>query len=375
MKSQKRIILFSGIISVLVILSCTKKEDYSSIVYKNYLSYGIESATDFLATTTEGSSEGEYHTGAKQTYQNSIDAATLVLNNDLANQPEIDAAYTQLLQASEDFYDQMVPFRSAFQVLIDYAEFIYSTTEEGTQEGDVPVESKESLQKAITEANSIIAMNDLTQRLLDEATIELQNEILSFNMKIIGKAQIAITNHSYELPGYETDNFGEVDGWNNFGAIEDWAPKTAIILNDSTPDGEFAAKIGSYTQGIYQACPELVQPNAEYTLHAKVSLMSNSTDWEGKRYPVLVRTRLITFNEGSGNYNFISVIGESLDTLGKNPTEFLDIELSVDVDATSFLVGKKLAIDFIQRHTFDPENPIWAESYISLDDIKLSRQF
>ena len=36
-------------------------------------------------------------------------------------------------RASDDFSDQMVPFRCAFQVWINYAEFVIGNTEEGTR--------------------------------------------------------------------------------------------------------------------------------------------------------------------------------------------------------------------------------------------------
>jgi len=37
------------------------------------------------------------------------------------------------------------------------------------------------------------------------------------------------------------------------------------------------------------------------------------------------------------------------------------------------LEGKRIAIDFLQRHTWDPEEQIWAESFVAIDDIKMYR--
>ncbi len=66
-------ILFLAMASLLSFNACTKTEDYSHIVYKNYLSYEINRAENFLETTVEGSAEGEYKAGSKQTYQGVID--------------------------------------------------------------------------------------------------------------------------------------------------------------------------------------------------------------------------------------------------------------------------------------------------------------
>ncbi len=40
--------------------ACNSEDDYSNIVYKNYLSYEIKSAEALLAITEEGFQEGEY---------------------------------------------------------------------------------------------------------------------------------------------------------------------------------------------------------------------------------------------------------------------------------------------------------------------------
>jgi hypothetical protein len=33
-----------------------------------------------------------------------------------------------------------------------------------------------------------------------------------------------------------------------------------------------------------------------------------------------------------------------------------------------------VAIDFEQRHTWDSENPIWAESFVAIDRVRLLRK-
>ena len=160
-----------------------------------------------------------------------------------------------------------------------------------------------------------------------------------------------------------------------FGKAEDWAPLAAIFSHESASEGQFVVKIGSYTQGVYQNTFELIQPNAQYTLNARVSLLSNSPDWEGKKYPPVILSRLFVFEEGEGDYNFITIISESYDTLGIDPEDFAEMSHSVSIDAVSEVIGKKVAFDFVQRHTWDAEEPIWAESFIAIDDVKLYRKF
>lgn len=362
-------------------VACEKQNDYSDVVFSNYLSYEINRTTAFLKTTSEGTKEGQYNAGSKQMYQAVIDDATMVDEDSSAIQEEVDQAYEALLQAGEDFYDQMVPFRSDFQELIDYAEIILNNTEEGDQEGNVTPGSKAILQEAIDEANQILARTDLIQRMLDEGTTELTANIYAFNAKIIGAGNVYIENPSFELPGYTTTDFSAVPGWDLYGDIEDWAPKaevyqggTPILPADSVPDGEFIAKIGSYTQGIYQQLPELIHTNADYTLNFKVAILSNKPDWQGKKYKVIVLSRIISFEREAGDYDFMTVISESYDTLGLTPMGNIELTQTINIDAASALAGRKIAIDFIQRHTWNKDEQIWAESFVSIDDVRLYRE-
>lgn len=367
-------ILLPALVLVLFFNACNKSEDYSFIVYKNYLTYEIDRAENFLETTVEGAAEGEYQEGSKQAYQEQIDQAKLVDENDAANQQQVDEAYASLLQSSDDFSDKMIPFRSAFQVWIDYAELLMDYTIEGSEEGNVKPGNKDLLQEAIDDAELIISMEDLTQGILDQASIDLTNAIYIFNGEIIGKASCVMKNQGFELPGYDTEDFMEVDGWSVFGKVEDWAPKASVSSNESAPEGSFVVNIGSYTQGIYQNLPELINPSADYTLNFKVSLQSNEPDWQGNKFPAIILSRIIVFEEDEGDYNFVTVLSESYDTLGINPGEFIEMNQTVSIDAISESIGKNVAVDFYQRHTWNSAEPIWAESFVAIDDIHLYRK-
>ena len=366
------LILFLGI--TLIWISCEKKEDYSHIVFSNYLSYEISRATQFLGTTIEGNAEGEYHPGSKQVYLDAIDAARQVDENTAATQSEVDQAYEALLQAGEDFFDEMVPFRSVFQDLINYADVLLANTEEGAQEGQAEPGSKQELQDATDEAKQLVARDDLTQRMLDQGTTDLTDAIYTFNASINGRASVVLQNHSFEQPGYATTDFGQVPGWEVFGIAESWAPLAEITEGDTVPDGRFYARIGSYTQGIYQSLVERAHPNADYTLSFKVALLSNASDWQGKRHKVILRSRIISFRQEVGDYDFADIIHESYDTLGLDPGNFTELQLNVNIEATSAFVGREIAVDFEQRHTWDKANPIWAESFVALDDIRVYRK-
>ena len=367
-------ILFLYLASFLSFNACNKSEDYSHIVYKNYLSYEINRAENFLASTVEGTAEGEYKAGSKQSYQDVIDAAKPVDERSEASQEEVDRAYASLLQASLEFSDNMVPFRSAYQVWIDYAEFVMESTEEGDSEGNVKAGNKEQLQEAINLAYQTIERADLTQADLDLATADLTDAIYFFNGEIIGKADTRVTNPGFELPGYETEDFHEVSGWSLFGKAEEWAPKASVATIETAPEGSYVARIGSYTQGMYQNLQELINPGADYTLNFKVSLQSNKPDWQGKKFPAILRSRIIVFEQKEGDYNFVTILSESYDTLGINPGGFIELNQTVSIDAISASIGKAVAIDFIQKHTWDAANPIWAESFVSIDDIHFLRQ-
>ncbi len=375
MKTRIKISLLpASIILISLLVACAEKEDYSHIIFKNYLTYEINRATNFLESATEGDAEGEYKAGSRQAYQSVIDGARLVDEKATADQEEIDLAYQNLLDADAHFFDQMVPYRSVFQELIAYAGVVLANTEEGEQEGNVKPGNKSLLEGAVGDANALVSLNDLTQRMLDEGTVELNNAIYFFNGEIIGRATTALVNPAFELPGYETNDFGAVDGWSTFGKVEEWAPLASVVAMETAPEGDYVARFGSYTQGVYQQVEEIIHPNADYTLEFELSLLSNDPDWQGKKYPAILRTRMIVFEQEVGNFSFITVLSESFDTLGIKPGDFAPFSHSVTIDAVSPSIGKKVAVDFVQRHTWDTENPIWAQSFVALDHIRLYRK-
>jgi len=98
-------LLLIALMVIFTFNACEEKEDYSHIVFKNYLTYEINRAANFLNSVLEGTEEGEYIPGSKQTYQGVVDNAQLVDDSDSPIQEEVDNAYALLLEASEDFFD------------------------------------------------------------------------------------------------------------------------------------------------------------------------------------------------------------------------------------------------------------------------------
>jgi len=382
MRNRKYTALLLVILSISqLFVSCTKENDYSSITYRNYLRYEIVRAQSFLRTRTEGTQEGAYKPGSIQVYQASIDEAELVCDTLISSQEEIDRSYQALITSGEVFYDQMVPFKTIFAELIADADFTLAYNVEGGQEGNVKPGSKSAFQAVIEGAKLVLNRPDLTQRMIDAKQAELISAIYLFDASIIGQASLFVENQSFEIPGYNTVNFAEVPGWNLFGKVETWAPKTqvyqggtSLLPAESVPDGEFVVKLGSYTQGMYQALNERIHPNAKYTLDYKASLLQNYPDAFGKSYKVVVLSRVIVFDKEIGDYRFSNIIGESYDTLGISPGGFMNIKQEIDIDASSVYLERKIAVDFLVRHTFETAKPIWAESYVALDDIRLYRK-
>lgn len=361
--------------------SCSKEKDYSSITYRNYLRYEIERSGSFLLTAVEGTNEGEYKSGSVAEYQAKIAEADFICEEASSTQEDIDLAYENLLKAGEDFYDLMAPFKSAYESLINYAVFTAGYVTEGTLEGNSKPGSKAILQSTIENSKNILNRSDLTQKMIDTDWPILMNAIYSFDNNIIGKANVFVDNFSFESPGVNTSEFADVPGWMLFGKVETWAPKTQIYKGgtsvlpiESVPDGEFVARIGSYTQGIYQVLPERIHPGVKYTLNFNASILENYEDAFLKLYKVVILSRLIAFENEPGDYRFISVINQSYDTLGINPGGFIELKRDIDISASSELLEKNLAIDFMVRHSFDATEPIWAECYVALDNIKIYRK-
>ena len=374
------VLVFTMVLGNLLI-SCNKEKDYSSITYRNYLRYEIDRAGSFLLTVAEGTEEGEYQSGATAAYQSKIAEADAIWENATSSQQDIDLAYENILKAGADFFDLMVPFKSAYESLINYAVFTAGYVSEGTLEGNSKPGSKAILQSVIDNSKNILNRSDLTQKMIDTDWPVLMNAIYLFDNNIIGKANLFVDNPSFEVPGYNTTDFAEVPGWMLFGKVETWAPKiqiykegTSVLPMESVPDGEFVARIGSYTQGIYQNLPERIHPGVKYTLNFDAAILENYEDAFLQLYKVVILSRLIVFENEPGDYRFMSVIDESYDTLGINPGGFIEFKRDIDIPASSEHLEKNLAIEFLVRHSFDATKPIWAECYVALDDIKLYRK-
>ena len=365
--------IFSILLALSLLISCEEEKDYSGIVYKNYLTYEIERAQGVLAVSAEGEQEGQYKTGAKEAYQQVIVNAIEVDSLPDPTQTEVDETYAALLQAYTDFRNKMHPYISVTEGLLEYAEYIYSTTAEGSQEGNVPLGKKAELQLAIDSAYSTMAIENLTQTELTLANTYLSNSIILFNSNIIGKAIIGITNAGFELPGTETTDLTTVPGW-EVGVRSDWMTNATIVQDTAATEGAFYLKTGSYIEGIYQQLPELIQPGVKYTLSFDVSLLANYPDWKGNSYPAIFLSRFIVFDGDPGYYVLANVISEQYDTLGINPTGFTTITHTLEVSGNANYTGRKIAIDFMQRHGWDAQNPIYAESYVAIDNIQLTRE-
>lgn len=353
--------------------SCEEEADYSGIVYKNYLTYEIENAQEVLAVSVEGEKEGQYKTGAKDAYQLVIDDAIVVDSLENPSQAEVDKAYSDLLQANTDFGNQMNPYVSVTEQLLEYAEYIYENTSEGSDEGNVPQGKKAELQLAIDSAYATLGIEALTQTELTLANTFLSNSIVTFNSNIIGTAVIGITNPGFELPGSETTDLTNVDGWDT-GESESWMSNAIVVEDTAATEGSFYLKTGSYMEGAYQQLPELIQPDVTYTLSFDVSLLENNPDYKDKTYPAVLLSRFIVFEGDAGYYVLANIISEQYDTLGLEPTGFTTITHTLQVGSSASYEGQKIAIDFMQRHGWDAQNPIYAESYVAIDNIQLTRK-
>ncbi len=367
--------------AVLLMNSCGKENDYSSVTYRNYLRYEIAKDRAFLSDQAEGTDEGLYNAGSMQVYSDAIDAADAVCSDSTTVQKEIDRAYGELLQAEEDFYDRMVPFKTAFAELIADADFSLGYYTEGDQEGNA-MPGTAAVLSAVTE-DARTALNDpaLIQRTIDDRTAKLLSALYTFDGKIIGKAHLYITNPGFEQPGTETSDFSTVPGWMLFGKVEDWAPPaeiykggSALLPAESVPEGEFVIRLGSYTQGIYQDLNERIHPNVRYNLSFNAAILENYPDAFNKSYKVVVQSRVLVFEKEAGDYRFAGIISQSYDTLGLVPAGFTELSHNIDIDAASPYLDRKFAVDFLVRHTFDTAKPLWAEAYVAIDGVRITRK-
>ncbi|MCF8381145.1 MAG: LamG domain-containing protein [Bacteroidales bacterium] len=90
------------------LMTSCDKDDEEVVVVKTALEQAITDAEDLLASTEEGTAEGQYVRGSKAPFQVVVDAALLVFNNTTATQIQVDNTVIALAAATTAYNANIV---------------------------------------------------------------------------------------------------------------------------------------------------------------------------------------------------------------------------------------------------------------------------
>jgi len=160
---------------------------------KTALANEIQSAQTVYGNSTEGSANGQYPIGSKAILQSAIDAANVVKSSSTATQAQVDQAVTDLKNAVSTFEANInILIVSNLVTAITNAQTFYTASTEGTGSGQYPVGSKAILLAAIDSANVVKANTLASQAQIDQATVDMNKALSTFQGKLIGVSKTAL---------------------------------------------------------------------------------------------------------------------------------------------------------------------------------------
>jgi|GEM_PF-2442464 len=380
-----------------IVSSC--QEDTYSRTFLNYFNAAVDTAYVHINVAVEGTTEGSYKIGSKLTYKTAVDSLNKIGTGIGATQKMIDQAYMGVINAGIVFDDSKNPFISIFKELIDQCKTVLNNSVEGTQNGQFRPGAKDTLNKAITIAESVLTFPNLTQRLIDLNANKLIVSLNLFDTYLIGNYNVPIVNPSFELSGNKittlaNTNFSRIDGWNCYGL---WTPDTWTTKRPGTvkigsanlltvPNGNFVIQFGEYSKPVWQRLTERLHTGCTYSITFKVKISTSNSLPSGAYLETFVRSRVIVFktfvnNETDFLPTNIQVVSEKSFSMGfaKTMSDFVVVEHYFNGSDAAAFNGERIAIEFSSNEgvpVFDG-NGVKAvkgsDTWVFLDDIKIIR--
>ncbi|WP_171651886.1 RCC1 domain-containing protein [Paenibacillus foliorum] len=160
-------------------------------------------------TTTEGTSTGQYRTGARSALLTAIQAARSIRDNPLSSQSDINNAHDALLLANIDFMSKLTPNRGPILALLGTAEELRNTSVEGAAQGQYEPGSIAVLQSAILTAITARDNAALSKEELDSSAAALQAAISIFAAKEVPPFPVALLDFEANNGGFTSNGLWE----------------------------------------------------------------------------------------------------------------------------------------------------------------------
>ena len=154
------------------------------IMNRTELNTAITAAEKALASAVAGDADGQYPAEAITAYQQALDAAKAVRDNNMATQDEIDAATEALQKAAADFAAARVHVDMATlkQTILDAKQMLSNAqADRGDGPGKYPESAFTALQAAIDKAQQMVNENKVNQQTVDAEVSALEEAIIAFS--------------------------------------------------------------------------------------------------------------------------------------------------------------------------------------------------
>ncbi|MCU6712692.1 heparinase II/III family protein [Paenibacillus sp. J5C_2022] len=167
-------------------------ESQIKLANKTLLDALIEQAEILLSGSDTGTQPGQYPPAAATALQTAINAAELVVANQVADQKEVNTALQSLQSAIDSFLDAAIPYpsvdKSELAALITASRAKLDHSVEGNKVGQYEPGSKTVLQSVIQSAETVMGQSGATEAQVLQAITELNAQLQQFFRKIVSLA-------------------------------------------------------------------------------------------------------------------------------------------------------------------------------------------
>ncbi len=300
----------------------------------------IVAAQDFHDNSVEGTADGEYPSGSKETLQQAIDYATSIATNPASTQADINQAESDLESALTNFQESVIGVnKGTLFTKISTATTLHNNSVEGLNMGEYPEGSKADLMTAITTAQSVYDDSQASQDDVNLAVINLQAAVDLFNaLEITTDRTVLYTTISDANTLHDDAVEGEENGQYPVGSKADLmtainAAQT-VYDNVSSTQAQIDQAVADLNSAVdtFEALQISIEPLDVSLLSAtidvansKLDLAVDNTGDEPGNYPLSAVNALLAAISDAEN------VMENAETQEEINTEVIDLETAIAV--------------------------------------------
>ncbi len=155
---------------------------------KDTLKTEIDETKAMISKVEIGDGNGQYSQSAVDKLTKIVEDAIIVYNNDVATTEEVGKAIFDLYKGVEEFKTSKIVIDfSELENLVNECKGILEKAEAGDKENQYPASAIEAFEKAISEAEKVLANDKLSQKELDQAISQLSAALDDFKDSVISE--------------------------------------------------------------------------------------------------------------------------------------------------------------------------------------------